>query len=107
MKPTVIMAWNNPLFDTEAKTCSFGRHNEWKCSATGVRHQVLKGKNPDGSWKTRAAQAYPDPIASHWASMIVRAFLTNPKSLADCYRDLVAEKEDTDLHNAKFADSKD
>lgn len=70
-KGTRLLSWGFPGISAVAKRCHLV---DGKCSASGLRHVWLAGKDSNHSWMTKRAQAYPIPFCRAVAEAAVLHF---------------------------------
>eukprot|EP00438_Fugacium_kawagutii_P025701 Skav229292 [mRNA] locus=scaffold544:93746:94408:+ [translate_table: standard] len=74
-KATTFLGWKVPSFNF--RFCS-GTHGV--CSASGLRHTILQGKNKDGIFRTLIAQPYPKSLVLDMATVLASALQHTPES---------------------------
>lgn len=67
-KATTFLGWKVPSFNFRLCTGTHG-----VCSASGLRHTILQGKNKDGIFRTLIAQPYPKALVRHMAKVLASA----------------------------------
>ena len=65
---------------SELSRCCQPRGARRICSASGLPHTILEGKNEDGEFKTKAAQRYPQALCLHAVDLVAAAAADVPAS---------------------------